>query len=47
MPFPNGRLDFQFYCSDTLDMRSGFVLESDAAAETGRHRPLVAEYGWK
>jgi endonuclease/exonuclease/phosphatase family metal-dependent hydrolase len=47
MPFPNGRLDFQFYCSDTLDMRSGFVLENDAAAETGRHRPLVAEYGWK
>jgi endonuclease/exonuclease/phosphatase family metal-dependent hydrolase len=47
MPFPNGRLDFQFYCSDTLEMRSGFVLESDAAAETGRHRPLVAEYGWK
>jgi len=47
MPFPNGRLDFQFYCSDTLEMRSGFVLENDAAAETGRHRPLVAEYAWK
>jgi endonuclease/exonuclease/phosphatase family metal-dependent hydrolase len=47
MPFPNGRLDFQFYCSDTLEMHSGFVLENDAAAETGRHRPLVAEYAWK
>jgi len=47
MPFPNGRLDFQFYCSDTLEMHSGFVLENNAAAETGRHRPLVAEYAWQ
>lgn len=46
-PFPNGRLDFQFYCSDILEKRSGFVLQNDAAAETGRHRPLVAEYVWK
>ena len=47
MPFPNGRLDFQFYCSDTLEMHSGFVLDNDIVGETGRHRPLVAEYGWK
>jgi endonuclease/exonuclease/phosphatase family metal-dependent hydrolase len=47
MPFPNGRLDFQYYCADTLEMRSGFVLENETVGETGRHRPLVAEYGWK
>jgi len=47
MPFPNGRLDFQLYCSNTLEMHSGFVLESESVGETGRHRPLVAEYGWK
>lgn len=46
MPFPNGRLDFQLYCSNTLEMHSGFVLDSESVGETGRHRPLVAEYGW-
>ena len=29
MPFPNGRLDFQFYCADSLQMRSGFILDSE------------------
>jgi len=62
MPFPNGRLDFQLYCSESLEMLSGFILntenlapealqeldlESDSSLKTGRHRPLLAEYGWK
>jgi len=62
MPFPNGILDFQFYCPDSLEMRSGFILDtehlaseelekyglgSDTSKRTGRHRPLVAEYGWR
>ena len=61
MPFPNGILDFQFYCPESFEMRSGFILdtetlapealrkhglESDTSKRTGRHRPLVAEYGW-
>jgi hypothetical protein len=62
MPFPFGILDFQFYCPESLELRSGFILdteslapdalekyglESDSSTRTGRHRPLIAEYGWK
>jgi len=32
MPFPNGRLDFQFYCPDSLQMLSGFILDSEGLA---------------
>ena len=61
-PFPNGVLDFQFYCPESLEMRSGLILDTEGLTpealkergletislqRTGRHRPLVAEYGWQ
>lgn len=32
MPFPSGRLDFQFYCTQSLEMRSGIVLDPENLA---------------
>lgn len=32
MPFPNGILDFQFYCTQSLEMRSGFILDTEVLA---------------
>ncbi len=61
MPFPSGILDFQLYSPQSLEMRSGLILdtetlsretleqnglESSTSKRTGRHRPLLAEYGW-
>jgi endonuclease/exonuclease/phosphatase family metal-dependent hydrolase len=31
-PFPNGILDFQFYCTQSLEMRSGLILDTEALA---------------
>jgi len=28
-PFPNGILDYQFYCAKSLEMRSGFILDTE------------------
>lgn len=30
MPFPNGRLDFQFYCAESVQILSGFILNSES-----------------
>jgi len=43
-PFPSSTLDYQLYSPQSLEMHSGLIL--DASGETGRHRPLVVEYGW-
>ena len=60
-PFPSNTLDYQLYGPHALEMRSGFILDTegisaemrqqleldiDATMRTGRHRPLLVEYGW-
>jgi len=60
-PFPSNTLDFQLYGPHSLELRSGFILDteglspealeqhglqSSTSKRTGRHRPLLAEYGW-
>ena len=60
-PFPSNTLDYQLYGPHGLEMRSGFILdterippdtrkqfglESHTSVRTGRHRPLLVEYGW-
>ncbi len=60
-PFPSNTLDYQLYGPHALEMRSGFILDSegisaemrqqleldiDTSMRTGRHRPLLVEYGW-
>ena len=60
-PFPSNTLDFQLYGPHSLELHSGFILDteglspealeqyglqSSTSKRTGRHHPLVAEYGW-
>jgi hypothetical protein len=45
-PFPSGTLDFQLYSPRSLEMHSGYILDTESP-RTGRHRPLVAEYAWR
>jgi len=45
-PFPSGTLDFQLYSPRSLEMRTGYILDTESR-RTGRHRPLVVEYAWR
>jgi len=45
-PFPSGTLDFQLYSPRSLEMHSGYILDTESR-RTGRHRPLVVEYRWR